>query len=74
MDALHVRGIATRPGTHAVHRLGYYRDRFGFEDNDYPGARDSELNSMALPLHNRMTGSDVDRVVTAIRDASRTAD
>lgn len=74
MDALHVRGIATRPGTHAVHRLGYYRDRFGFADDDYPGARDSELNSMALPLHNRMTGSDVDRVVTAIRDASRTAD
>jgi len=70
MDALQAAGIATRPGTHAVHRLGYYRERFGFLPDDYPGARDSELDSMALPLHNRMTAQDVDRVVTAIRDAS----
>jgi dTDP-4-amino-4,6-dideoxygalactose transaminase len=71
MDALQAAGIATRPGTHAVHRLGYYRDRFGFDPDDYPGARDSELDSMALPLHNRMTDQDVDRVADAIRVASR---
>lgn len=70
MDALQGAGIATRPGTHAVHQLGYYRERFGFAPQDYPGARDSELASMALPLHNRMSEQDVDRVVTAIRDAS----
>lgn len=70
MDALQAVGIATRPGTHAVHRLGYYRDRFGFASDDYPGARDSELTSMALPLHNRMTEQDVHRVVAAIRDSS----
>lgn len=70
MDALQRAGIATRPGTHAVHRLGYYRERFGFAPSDYPGAWDSELTSMALPLHNRMTEQDVDRVVMAIRDAS----
>ena len=69
MDALQDAGIATRPGTHAVHRLGYYRERFGFAADDHPGARDSELMSMALPLHNRMTEQDVDRVVAAIRGA-----
>lgn len=73
MDALQQAGIATRPGTHAVHRLGYYRDRFVFAADDYPGARDSELDSMALPLHNRMTEHDVDRVVSAIRDATAAA-
>lgn len=73
MDSLQQAGIATRPGTHAVHRLGYYRDRFGFAADDYPGARDSELDSMALPLHNRMTELDVDRVVSAIRDAAAAA-
>ncbi len=70
MDALQQAGIATRPGTHAVHRLGYYQDSLGLADDDYPGARDSELNSMALPLHNRMSDRDVDRVVDAIRAAS----
>lgn len=70
MDALQIAGIATRPGTHAVHRLGYYRERFGLAADDYPGARDSELDSMALPLHNQMTEQDVDRVVAAIRDAA----
>src|SRR5262249_21305189 len=28
MQVLQERGIATRPGTHAVHMLGYYRRRF----------------------------------------------
>ena len=40
--ALHRRGIATRPGTHAVHLLGYYRDRFGLAPDDYPAARDCD--------------------------------
>lgn len=68
MEKLQERGIATRPGTHAVHLLGYYRDRFGFTPDDYPGARDCDQHTMAIPLHNRMTQSDLEYVVATIKE------
>ncbi len=58
MERLEAVGIATRPGTHAVHMLGYYRDRFGFSPDDFPGARDADRQSLAIPLHNRMDDED----------------
>lgn len=67
MERLQQRGIATRPGTHAVHMLNYYRDRFGLKPDDYPGARDCDANTMAIPLHNRMTAEDYNHVVEALR-------
>lgn len=70
MAELHERGVATRPGTHAVHMLGYYRQRFGFDADDFPGARDCERNTMAIPLHNRMSDADFDHVVDAIRSVA----
>ncbi|WP_421706864.1 DegT/DnrJ/EryC1/StrS family aminotransferase [Algihabitans sp.] len=70
MAELHERGVATRPGTHAVHMLGYYRQRFGFDVDDFPGARDCERNTMAIPLHNRMSDADFDHVVDAIRSVA----
>jgi perosamine synthetase len=59
MEKLHEHGISTRPGTHAVHMLNYYKDRFGYESGEYPAAEDCERNSMALPLHNRMSSDDL---------------
>jgi dTDP-4-amino-4,6-dideoxygalactose transaminase len=70
MAGLHQRGVATRPGTHAVHMLGYYRKHFGYEPNDLPGARDCERNTMAIPLHNRMNEDDYRYVVDCIKDVA----
>jgi len=67
MDRLQQKGVATRPGTHAVHLLGYYRDRFGLRPDDYPGARDCDANTMAIPLHNRMSPDDYAYVVEALQ-------
>lgn len=67
MQALQERGISTRPGTHAVHMLGYYRDTFGLHPEDYPAARDCDLNTMAIPLHNKMSKEDYDYVINALR-------
>lgn len=66
MARLQECGIATRPGTHAVHMLGYYRDLFGFRPDDFPAARDCDQNSMAIPLHNRMTADDYAYVIEAL--------
>lgn len=67
MEILQAKGISTRPGTHAVHMLAYYRDRFGFNPEDFPGARDCNDHTMAIPLHNRMAAEDYAYVVEAIR-------
>lgn len=66
MEHLQSLGIATRPGTHAVHMLGYYRDRFMLRPDDYPVARDCDANTMAIPLHNRMSESDFEYVCVQI--------
>lgn len=66
MAHLEAVGVATRPGTHAVHMQGYYQQRFGLEEDDFPAARDCANNTMALPLHNGMTEEDYSYVVDAL--------
>jgi dTDP-4-amino-4,6-dideoxygalactose transaminase len=67
MQKLQQQGISTRPGTHAVHMLGYYAKSFGFKPDDFPRARASNDNSMAIPLHNKMCVDDYEYVVKAIK-------
>jgi dTDP-4-amino-4,6-dideoxygalactose transaminase len=50
--------------------LGYYRDRFGLRPQDFPGARDCNDHTMAIPLHNRMVREDYEYVVAALRELS----
>jgi perosamine synthetase len=68
MQRLQERGVATRPGTHAVHMLGYYRDHLGLRPEDCPAARDCDRNTMTIPLHNRMTPEDFAYVVAALKE------
>jgi len=68
MEQLQARGISTRPGTHAVHMLGLYAERFGLKPDDFPAARDCDQHTMAIPLHNRMSAEDYAYVVAALKD------
>ena len=68
LEQLQRRGISTRPGTHAVHLLGLYRDRLGVRPDDCPAAADCDANTMAIPLHNRMAADDYQYVVDALRE------
>jgi perosamine synthetase len=68
MEKLQQAGISTRPGTHAVHMLDFYKAKFGLKPDDYPGARDANNFSMAIPLHNRMTEEDYHYVVNALKN------
>ena len=60
-------GIATRQGTHAVHMLGYYRNRFGYVPEDYPNAYACDHLSITLPLYVQMTDDDQEYVIRTIR-------
>ncbi len=66
MEVLQQKGIATRPGTHAVHMLGAYANKYGIKPNDYPGAFLADQQSMSIPLHNRMVKEDFDYIITAL--------
>lgn len=71
MEHLQSKGISTRPGTHAVHMLHYYRQEFGFKEDDFPCSRDAYLYSIALPLHNRMTEEDYEYVIQQLKCISK---
>jgi dTDP-4-amino-4,6-dideoxygalactose transaminase len=66
MEALEREGIATRVGTHALNLLTFYRNRFGVRPDDFPVARDAAAQSLAIPLHNRMSEADVDYVASRL--------
>ncbi|HYC02688.1 MAG TPA: DegT/DnrJ/EryC1/StrS family aminotransferase [Azospirillaceae bacterium] len=66
MAALSAEGIQTRPGTHAVHRLGYYRDKYGLKPDQYPLAAQAEDTTITLPIFPGMTDADQDRVVAVL--------
>lgn len=69
MAALQEKGISTRPGTHAVHLLDYYRQRFSLVPEAFPHARDSDRATMAIPCHNAMSleeGATIARVLRSL--------
>ena len=67
MELLQQQGISTRPGTHAVHMLNFYKEKFNIQPSDYPGAQAANNSSMSIPLHNRMVAEDFDYVVSVIK-------
>lgn len=67
MKRLQDAGISTRPGTHAVHMLNFYKNLYGIKADDFPNAKNANDFSMAIPLHNRMTAEDYEYVVNTIK-------
>ncbi|MFT7157309.1 MAG: perosamine synthetase [Parvicella sp.] len=67
MEKLQEMGVSTRPGTHAVHMLGYYAKTYDIKPQDYAGARIANDHSMSIPLHNRMTDEDYGYVVQCLK-------
>ena len=61
MASLRAQGIQCQIGTYALHRLGAYRDQGSF-----PGADECFERALALPLHTRLTDSELDRVAEAL--------
>lgn len=63
MLRLQEQGVSTRPGTHAVTELGAYAEWRG----RFPVAARLQEQTMAIPLHNRMSADDYGYVVDALR-------
>lgn len=67
MEYLQQQGISTRPGTHAVHMLGYYATNYNLKPNDFIGAYQCNEYSMSIPLHNKMVEEDFHYIVEIIK-------
>jgi dTDP-4-amino-4,6-dideoxygalactose transaminase len=61
METLRAEGIEVQIGTYALHHLSAYRDQ-----GPFPGADAAFERALALPLHSRLTDTDLDRVAEGI--------
>lgn len=69
MMRLEDQGIATRQGTHAPVGLGYYSRKYDLRMESFPNALLADRLSLSLPLYPQLTESDIERVVSALREA-----
>ncbi|MPY86452.1 MAG: polysaccharide biosynthesis protein [Luteitalea sp.] len=65
------QGIPARPYFSPIHLQPFYRERFGYQDGQYPVTEDLGRRSLALPFSSVMTESQVDEVCRAVRRALR---
>ena len=66
MDNLQHQGISTRPATHAVHMLSYYKDQYDLRPEDFPSAYAANHCSISLPLFHGMTESEQSAVIEQV--------
>ncbi len=66
LEALAAAGIEAQIGTFALHRLSAYADQ-----GPFPGADRAYERALALPLHSRLTDSDLDRVSEVVQAVAR---
>ncbi|PZQ04570.1 MAG: DegT/DnrJ/EryC1/StrS family aminotransferase [Aliarcobacter butzleri] len=69
MEKLEEMTIATRQGTHAVHTLGYYKNKNNFKNEDFLMSYAADRLSIALPLYAGMTNEEFDYVISNIKEA-----
>lgn len=66
MEHLASKDIQTRPGTHAVHRLGYYAKKYALDAARFPNACRAEDTTITLPIFPAMTADQQDFVVKSL--------
>ena len=69
MEKLEEKNIATRQGTHAVHTLGYYKDKNNFNDDDFLMSYAADRLSIALPLYAGMSEEEFNYIISNIKEA-----
>jgi perosamine synthetase len=66
MDKLQQSGISTRPATHAVHMLQFYREKYGLRPSDFPNAWAANDCSISLPLFHGMSEAEQQYVIEQV--------
>ncbi len=66
MDRLLKAGISTRPATHAVHMLQFYREKYQLAPSDFPQAWAANDCSISLPLFHGMSEAEQAYVIDQV--------
>ena len=66
MDELQKSGVSTRPATHAVHMLSFYREKYRLSPENFPNARVADQCSISLPLFHGMKKNEQDFVIEKV--------
>lgn len=69
MDKLTLANIQTRPGTHAVHRLGYFSKKYDLKADLFPNACIAEDSTITLPIFPGMSDSQQDFIIEKLISA-----
>lgn len=67
MESLQQQGISTRPATHAVHMLSYYRDKYQLKPGQFQAAQAANDCSISLPLFHGMLPEEQNIVIKAVK-------
>ena len=67
MDALQKDGVSTRPATHAVHMLEYYKKKYNIDPKDFPNSYFANECSISFPLFNGITSKEQKYVIETIK-------
>jgi dTDP-4-amino-4,6-dideoxygalactose transaminase len=68
VNELTMRKIGTSVHFIPIHLHPFYRDKYGFQELDFPVAYDSFLRMLSLPLNPAMSDQDVADVIEAVHD------
>ena len=68
MEVLQKQGISTRPATHAVHMLSFYKNKYNLRPEDYPNAFKANHCSISLPLFHGMSLSEQNWVISVVQE------
>lgn len=66
VDELKARNIGFSVHYKPLHMMSFYANKYGYKPSDFPVAEDAYSRMMSLPLHPRLTDSDVADVVEAV--------
>ena len=67
MEKLEEKGIATRQGTHAVHTLSYYKNKYDLKDEDFLMSYAADRLSIAIPLYPTMNEEEFEYVIENLK-------
>lgn len=68
IEELKARNIGTSVHFIPIHLHQYYRDKYGYDPWDFPVAYENYRRILSLPLHPRLSGEDIERIIRAVTD------
>ena len=67
IDRLNEAGIGTSVHYKPLHRMTYYRERYGLKSEDYPNAERHWQGTVSLPLYPSLTGEELAYICATVR-------